>query len=304
MSGAVSSTHRSATPDTWPHLDEGEREAGTHCEADGGVGLCARASSRLPGALSLLGLCIVPSVGRPASLAFSCVFWARGFYVAFQSGGSSSCENQTLTSFENLSLPSDSSCMAAIFLCLPAKRLLSQSHQLHSQCLGLSKANLTPRLRPKAREKSLREGMAGGRWLLPAADPLPPPPCSLRDCHRNRQRRRNQRERLAHLGRQEEQIQGIPCGKFFQTAGLSEVRRRILNGMGVGRASQRPSLRGLQMTTYYVIPLEVLSHIPTQNFLPLCSGRPLAVSTLSPFYQNVCQPELQDLLAHSSCHMK
>lgn len=72
MSGAVSSSHRSAIPDTWPHLDEGEREAGTHCEADGdGVGPCAGASSRLPGALSLLGLCVVPSVRRPASLASS-----------------------------------------------------------------------------------------------------------------------------------------------------------------------------------------------------------------------------------------
>lgn len=65
----------------------------------------------------------------------------------------------------------------------------------------------------------------------------------------------------------------------------------------VGRASQRPSLRGLQvgqLSTYcvlgHVIPLKVLSHIPTQSFLPVCSGRPLAVST-SPLFPL----ELQDL---------
>lgn len=167
----------------------------------------------------------------------SIIFWACGFYTAFQFSGTCSCERQTLTSLESSSLPPSSFCTAATFLYVPARRLLSWSHQLRLQCLDLSKANLIPkpRLWPKAREKSLREGLAGNRWLLPAADPLPPPPCSLRDCHRNRQRGRNQRERLAHTGGQEEQIQGVPCGKFFQTESLSEVRRRVLSGMDGGQ---------------------------------------------------------------------
>lgn len=55
-----------------PRSHTGKSKAGTYCEANGcGVGLCARTSSRLPRALSLLGLCVVLSVARPASLPSS-----------------------------------------------------------------------------------------------------------------------------------------------------------------------------------------------------------------------------------------
>lgn len=171
----------------------------------------------------------------------SLVFWACGFYVAFQFSGSSSCKNQNLTSTSCLLLYGCYIPIAASKVCCP--------RVTGSTSVPRCKANLPPNpdcgLKPEKSPRG-RDRLVTG-WLLPAADPLPPPPCSLRDCHRNRQRRRNQRECLAHPGRQEEQIQGIPCGKFFQTAGLSEVRGRVFNGMGVGRASQRPSLKGLQM---------------------------------------------------------